>query len=110
METCLHMAYVVDTRLVQVPDRVMWQPHDGELHTFCHLPFRLAMSLIRRANNAHVCECSSYLAEAFGLRMLLKTKGREVDTRSEDSRLGQNTDAPHSIDLHFHIRVAVGVT
>ena len=109
METCLHMAYVVDTRLVQVPDRVMWQSHDGELHTFCHLPFRLAMSLIRRANNAHVCECSSYLAEAFGLGMFLETKGWEVHARSENPRLGQNTNATHSVDLHLHIRVAVGV-
>lgn len=51
----------------------------------------------------------TYLAEAFGLGMLLETEGREVDTGSEDSGLGQDTDAPHSIDLHFHIRVAVGV-
>lgn len=42
--------------------------------------------------------------------MLLKTKGREMDSVSEDASLGQNTDASDTIDLHLHIWVTVRVT
>lgn len=51
----------------------------------------------------------SYLAESFRLGVLLKAKGREMDTATEDPGLGQNTDTANAINLHLHIGVAVRV-
>lgn len=42
--------------------------------------------------------------------MLLKGKGREMDSCSEDLCLGQDTDTADSVDLHLHVRVAKGVS
>ncbi len=49
------------------------------------------------------------LAEAFGLSVFLEAEGREMDTRTEDLGLGQNTDTTNAIDLHLHIWITVGV-
>jgi hypothetical protein len=52
----------------------------------------------------------AYLAKSLGLRVLLETKGREVDTCPEHLCLGENTDASYSVQFHFHVRVSVRVT
>ena len=41
--------------------------------------------------------------------MLLKAKGGEVDTLSEDFRFGENRHTTDAVNLHFHIGVAIGV-
>src|SRR5690242_7502840 len=41
--------------------------------------------------------------------MLLETESREVDTRTEDLGLSQNTDTTNSVNLHLHIWITVGV-
>ena len=51
----------------------------------------------------------TYLAKALRLGMLLKAESREVYTVAEDLRLGQNTDTTDTVNLHLHVRVAVGV-
>lgn len=51
----------------------------------------------------------TYLAEAFGLSMLFKTKRGEVYTLSEDLRLSKNANTTNTVDLHFHVRVAVRI-
>lgn len=42
--------------------------------------------------------------------MLLEAKGGEMDAVAKHLRLGQDTDSTHSVELHFHVRVAVGVS
>jgi hypothetical protein len=51
----------------------------------------------------------THLSEALGLGMLLKTKCWEMDTRAEDSCLGKDTDTANTVQLHLHVRIAVGV-
>lgn len=52
----------------------------------------------------------SYLPEPFGLGMLLKTESWEMNSGAEDSRFGEDTDAPNPVDFHFHVRIAVGIS
>lgn len=79
------MADIVETGLVQMPDRVVRQADDREAHT------------------------SRHLTESFRLGVLLETESREVHTVTEDESLGQNTDTTNTVNLHLHVRVAVGV-
>jgi len=51
----------------------------------------------------------TYLAKTFGLSVLLETEGREVNTRTEDLCLCQNTDTADTVDLHLHVWVTVRV-
>ena len=41
--------------------------------------------------------------------MLFETEGREVNTGAEDLGLGQNTDTANTVNLHFHVWVAIGI-
>ena len=54
-------------------------------------------------------DLGTYLAKALSLSVLLETEGREVNTRTEDFRFGQDTDTTNSINLHLHVWVTVGI-
>lgn len=41
--------------------------------------------------------------------MFLETEGREVDTVPKDTSFGQDTDASHTVNFHFHIWVTVRI-
>ena len=51
----------------------------------------------------------SYLAESFGLSVLLETESREVHATPEDLRLCQNAHTSDTVNFHLHVRVTVGV-
>jgi len=51
-----------------------------------------------------------YLAEAFCFCMFFKAECREVNSRSEDFRFCQNTDTANTVDLHFHVGIAIWVS
>ncbi len=42
--------------------------------------------------------------------MLLKAKCREMDAVAENPCLGQDADTPNAVDLHLHVRIAIGVS
>lgn len=98
------MANIVDTGLVKMPDCVMRQTDDGELHAFCHLGCISVCSVLR------LILLKTYLAKPFGLSVLLETESREMNTGTKDLCLGQDTNTTDTVDLHLHIWVAVGVT
>ena len=50
-----------------------------------------------------------YLAEALSLGMLLEAEGWEVHAAPEDLGFRQDTDTANAVNLHFHIRVTVGI-
>ena len=68
-----------------MPNGVVGQTDNGELHPLSHL------------------------SESLSLSMLLKAERREVDTVTEDSGLGKNADTTNTVDFHLHIRVTIGV-
>lgn len=41
--------------------------------------------------------------------MLFEAERREVDTRPEDLGLGQDADTTHSVDIHLHVGITVGI-
>lgn len=51
-----------------------------------------------------------YLAEAFRLGMLFEAEGGKVNARPEHPRLGQDTDPTDTVDLHLHVRIAIGIS
>ena len=51
----------------------------------------------------------SYLAESFGLGVLLETESWEVHTTSEDLSLRQNAHTSDTVNFHLHVRVTVRV-
>lgn len=51
-----------------------------------------------------------YLAKSLCLSMLLEAERREVDSRAEHLRLGQNTDTSNAIQLHLHVGITVRIT
>lgn len=66
-------------------------------------------SIVRQADD-RVVHAPGHLSKALGLCMFLEAEGREVDAGSEYTGFGQNADTPHSINLHFHIWISVGVS
>lgn len=52
---------------------------------------------------------ATYLAKTFGFGVLLETESREVDTRTEHFCLCQDTDTTDTVNLHFHVWVAVWI-
>lgn len=51
----------------------------------------------------------TYLAKTFRLSVLLETKGREVDARTEDLCLCKNANTTDTVNLHLHVWVTVRV-
>lgn len=51
----------------------------------------------------------SHLSESFSLGVLLEAECREVHAASEDLGFRQNTHTADTVDLHFHVGVAVRV-
>jgi hypothetical protein len=52
---------------------------------------------------------ATYLAKAFGFGMLLETESGEMGTLAEDLCFCKNTDTADTINLHFHVWVAVRI-
>lgn len=97
------MLDIVNARLVKMPNRVVRESHNRESHASRHL-----MDMVSPQS---ICELNlePYLSEALRLGVLLKTESRKVDAVAEDFSFGQNTDTTNTVDLHFHVGVAVRV-
>ena len=50
-----------------------------------------------------------YLSEPFGLGVFLEREGGEVGTGAEDTGFGEDGDSANAVNVHFDVRVAVGV-
>ena len=86
-----------------MPDHIVRQAYHRVLHAPSHLK---SLS----ADMTHVAHFFvPYLAETLRFCVFLKTERGKVNTSPEDFRLGKNADASNTINLHFHVRVAVRI-
>lgn len=101
--TYLHVFDIIYTRFVKMPNGVVRQTDNREIHLSRHLH---DISFLK--NNEQGKEMTD-LSETFSLRVLLEAKSWKVDTRAEHACFGQNTNTPDAIDFHLHIWVTVWV-
>lgn len=102
--THLHMLNVIYTRFIEMPNNVVRQADYRVLHQFGHLHQSIQLCYVVNVG------MSTNLSKSFRLGMLLKAKSWKVNASSENFGLGQNADAAHAIDFHFHVRIAVRIT
>lgn len=95
------MTDIIHARLIQMPNGVVWQAYNRVLHPLGHLA-----SLVSISETVNCDERVTHLAKSFCLSMFLEAESREMDTRSENLGLCQDTDSSNAIDLHFHVWVA----
>jgi hypothetical protein len=97
------MLDIVHARLVKMPNRVVRKSHNRESHTSRHLTDMVSPQSPCRL------DLKPYLSEALRLGVLLKTESRKVDAVAEDFSFSQDTDTTNTVDLHFHVGVAIRV-
>lgn len=56
-----------------------------------------------------VLERGGYFSESFGLGVFLEREGGEVGTGAEDTGFGEDGDSADTVNVHFDVRVTVGV-
>lgn len=99
------MLDIIYTRFVGVPDCVMGQADDGQIHPTGHLQDGILAGIKHKVITARI----TYLSEPLSLGVLLETKRREMHSITKYFRLGQDAHAADTIEFHFYVRVAVGV-
>lgn len=98
-----HVSEIVHAGLVQMPDSVVRQADDGEVHALGHL------RKVCQQRSKEEERRNSYLAKCLRFRVLLKAKGGKMHTGTEYLGFGQNADTADAVDFHLHIWVSVRI-